>query len=196
MNNNSNTGIIVGALIAAVLVVGGIFWLMTNNSDDDTAMPNNTEQSQPATQPAAEQPQDIVTLASGQESSSTLVTAVQAADLVESLKGEGPFTVLAPNNDAFAALPDGTLDSLLESENKDQLAAVLTYHVIAGNVMSSDLNDGQEVETVQGETLTVEIRDGSVYFVDATGGEAMVLTADVEASNGVVHIIDSVLLPQ
>lgn len=120
---------------------------------------------------------------------------MQAADLVGTLQGEGPFTVFAPTNDAFAALPEGTLDSLLLTENKDQLAGVLTYHVVAGNVVSSDLSDGQVVTTVQGQKLTVSIMDGKVYITDAKGGKAMVTQADVDASNGVVHVIDSVLLP-
>lgn len=120
---------------------------------------------------------------------------MQAADLVGTLQGEGPFTVFAPTNDAFAALPEGTLGSLLLPENKNQLAGVLTYHVVDGNVVSSDLSDGQVVTTVQGEKLTVSIMDGKVYITDAKGGKVMVTQADVDASNGVVHVIDSVLLP-
>lgn len=190
---SKNTGIFIGVIIAAALVVGGVLLFTSGDSEDSSTATNTTEQTNQ--QAAGEQAQDIVALAAATPSLSTLVTAVQAADLVETLQGEGPFTVLAPTNDAFAALPEGTLDSLLEPANVDQLAGILTYHVIAGNVMSSDLSDGQVVETVQGGSLTVSIRDGSVYFVDSKGGEAMVVTADVDASNGVVHVIDSVLLP-
>lgn len=189
--------VVVGAV--AVLLVGGIVWFMSSNQDDssnETAAPAETSMvAEESNQAAANESNDIVALASATPTLSTLVTAVQAADLVGTLQGEGPFTVFAPTNDAFAALPEGTLDSLLLPENKDQLAGVLTYHVVSGNVVSSDLSDGQIVTTVQGEKLTVSIMDGKVYITDAKGGKAMVTQADVDASNGVVHVIDSVLLP-
>ena len=143
-----------------------------------------------------EETKDIVDTAIATSDLSTLVTAVKAADLVDTLKGEGPFTVLAPTNQAFSALPAGTLDTLLLPENKEKLAGILTYHVVSGKVMSSDLTNGRVVTTVQGQNLTVEITDGMVYFVDALGGKAKVSQADVKAENGVVHIIDAVLMPQ
>jgi len=121
---------------------------------------------------------------------STLVAALTAADLVDTLSGDGPFTVFAPTNAAFDKLPAGTVDTLLLPENKDDLIAVLTYHVVPGKIMSTDLSDGQEAATVQGEEVTITIADGTVKVNDAT-----VTTPDVEASNGVVHILDSVLLP-
>jgi uncharacterized surface protein with fasciclin (FAS1) repeats len=189
---SNKTGGIIAIIIAVAVLVAGAVWFV--NRDSDSVEETNTQSSQ--TQPAEQTEQDIVSLASSVPSLSTLVTAVQAAGLVETLQGDGPFTVLAPTNDAFAALPAGTLDSLLLPENKDQLAAVLTYHVIAGEVKSSELTNGQVVTTVQGGNLTVEITDGMVYFVDAKGGKAKVAQADVEASNGVVHVIDAVLLPQ
>jgi uncharacterized surface protein with fasciclin (FAS1) repeats len=133
---------------------------------------------------------DIVTIASETDQLSTLVTAVQAAGLVETLQSEGPFTVFAPTNEAFAALPDGTLESLLEEENRDQLVKILTYHVVPGKVMSTDLQDGMMAETVEGSSVTIDLSDG--VSVD----NANVVTADVEASNGVVHIIDAVILPE
>lgn len=137
----------------------------------------------------------IVDIASENDDFSTLVAAVTAADLGETLSGEGPFTVFAPTNDAFAALPEGTVDTLLEPENKDQLAAILTYHVVSGKVMSSDLTDGQKVETVQGEELTVGVTDDGVTLTDANGNTVNVTTADIEASNGVIHVIDGVVTP-
>ncbi|NND31718.1 MAG: fasciclin domain-containing protein, partial [Saprospiraceae bacterium] len=130
-----------------------------------------------------------VELAVGTESLSTLVTAVKAAGLVETLSGEGPFTVFAPTNEAFAALPEGTLAMLLKPENKDQLVQVLTYHVVGAKVMSGDLSDGQKAETVQGEDVMVDLSDG----VEISG--ARVAMADIEASNGVVHVISKVILP-
>ena len=136
-----------------------------------------------------ETPKDIVALASETESLSTLVAAVKAAGLVETLQGEGPFTVFAPTNEAFAALPEGTLDNLLLPENKDQLVAILTYHVVPGAVKSTDLTAGMSVATVNGANVTFDIVEG----VEVNG--AIVLTADITASNGIVHVIDSVILP-
>jgi len=187
--NSKITAIIIG-IIALVAVVGGAFLLM-NRADDSN---NNTQDTTTSSQTEEQTPPSIVGLASSSEDLSTLVTALQAADLVDTLQGEGPFTVFAPTNDAFAALPAGTLDTLLLPENKDDLAAVLTYHVVSGEVMSSDLSDGQVITTVQGGTLTVAIRDGMVYLIDGAGNEARVVTADLDASNGVVHVIDGVLL--
>ncbi len=135
------------------------------------------------------QDKNIVELAVETESLSTLVTAVKAAGLVETLSSEGPFTVFAPTNEAFAALPEGTLETLLKPENKQQLIDVLTYHVVAAKVMSTDLEDGQEAASVQGENITVDLEDGVMI------NDASVKMADVKASNGVVHVIDKVILP-
>ena len=135
------------------------------------------------------QDKNIVELAIGTESLSTLVAAVKAGDLVETLSGKGPFTVFAPTNDAFAALPEGTLDMLLKPENKDKLVAVLTYHVVGSKVMSSDLKDGMKAKTVQGDKINVDLSDGAKI------NEAKVVSADIKASNGVVHVIDKVILP-
>jgi uncharacterized surface protein with fasciclin (FAS1) repeats len=184
----SNGGKIAAILIAAAVVIGGVVWFTTRDNDEDTS--NNTESSQTVTQEAPQSQQTIVDLAVATDDLSTLVTAVQAAGLVETLSGEGPFTVFAPTNDAFAALPEGTLDSLLLPENKQQLTDILTYHVVEGKVMSSDLSDGQVIKTVNGGELTVSIVDDVVKI-----GNATVTTVDVEGSNGVVHIIDTVLLP-
>lgn len=118
----------------------------------------------------------------------TLVAAVQAAGLVETLSGEGPFTVFAPTDEAFAALPEGTVEGLLE--NPEALASILTYHVVAGSVMSGDLSDGMTAATVNGAEITISIDGGTVMINDAT-----VAAADIETSNGVIHVIDSVILP-
>ena len=137
------------------------------------------------------QADDIVDTAIAAGSFETLVAAVQAAGLVDTLRGEGPFTVFAPTDEAFAALPEGTVESLLQEENRDQLVSILTYHVIPGAVMSSD---------IAGQTLSVDTVQGSALAIDATDGvrvgEAMVVTADIEASNGVIHVIDTVLIPE
>ena len=133
---------------------------------------------------------DIVDTAVGAGSFKTLVAAVQAAGLVDTLKGDGPFTVFAPTDEAFANLPDGTVETLLKPENRDQLVAVLTYHVVPGKVMSSDIaGKTADVATVEGSTIAVNATDG-VKINDAT-----VVTADIESSNGVIHVIDKVILP-
>ncbi len=133
---------------------------------------------------------DIVDTAASSDQFSTLVAAVKAAGLVETLKGDGPFTVFAPTNDAFAALPEGTVESLLKPENREQLIAVLTYHVIPGKVMSSDIAGKMaDVKTVQGSELSIDATSG--VMVD----NASVTTADIITSNGVIHVIDKVVLP-
>ena len=154
-----------------------------------TEEPETTEAVETAAEEATEDAKDIVALAVETEFLSTLVAAVQAGGLVETLQGEGPFTVFAPTNEAFAALPEGTLESLLLPENKDQLVAILTYHVVAGKVMSTDLSDGMTAGTVNGAEISVSLADGVQI------NEANVTAADIEASNGVVHVIDQVILP-
>lgn len=150
----------------------------------------------------ANQGGDIVDIAIGSDAHTTLVAAVQAADLVATLKSDGPFTVFAPTNAAFDNLPEGTVETLLKPENKAQLAAILTYHVVAGNVKAADViagikaGDGKlVVTTVQGEALTATLDNGKVKLTDATGASAYVTTTDLEGSNGVIHVIDSVLMP-
>lgn len=132
---------------------------------------------------------DIVDTAVAAGQFNTLAAALDAAGLVGTLKGEGPFTVFAPTDDAFAALPAGTVDDLLKPENKDKLVAVLTYHVVPGKVMSGDLSDGMSAATVNGATVTITTSDG------AKVNGANVTAADIEASNGVIHVIDAVILP-
>lgn len=133
---------------------------------------------------------NIVENALGSSDHTTLVAAVKAADLVGTLSGPGPFTVFAPTNEAFAALPAGTVDNLLKPENKGDLTKVLTYHVVAGSLKAADLADGMELTTVEGDKLKVTIKDGVVMV-----GDAKVTVADVISSNGVTHVIDKVLLP-
>jgi uncharacterized surface protein with fasciclin (FAS1) repeats len=146
---------------------------------------------------------NIVEVASGNDNFSTLVAAVVAADLAETLSGEGPFTVFAPTNDAFAKLPEGTVDTLLLPENKDQLTGILTYHVVSGKFEAAAVvdaitnNDGKfTVTTVQGGTIDLSLNDGKVVLTDANGGTATVVIADVAASNGVIHAIDTVVMPK
>jgi len=146
---------------------------------------------------------NIVENAVNSKDHTTLVAAVKAGGLVETLSGEGPFTVFAPTNEAFAKLPAGTVDDLLKPENKDQLNKVLTYHVVPANAMSDAINkmikdDGgkHNVKTVSGDTLTVMSKNDKIMIMDESGQTATVTQADVKQSNGVIHVIDTVLLPK
>ncbi len=145
---------------------------------------------------------NIVGVAAGNDSFTTLVAAVKAAGLVDTLSGDGPFTVFAPTNDAFAKLPEGTVEGLLKPESKDALTGILTYHVVAGKfeaaavIEAINSNDGAfTVETVQGGTITLSLNDGNVTLTDTKGGTSTVVIADVAASNGVIHALDTVVMP-
>ena len=140
--------------------------------------------------PAQVEKKNIVEIAAGADDFSTLVAAVKAAGLAETLSGPGPFTVFAPTNAAFAALPDGTVEMLLKPENKEKLAKILTYHVIGAKVMAADVKSG-EVATVEGSKVTIKEADGKVMVDDAT-----VVKTDIVGSNGVIHVIDKVIMPK
>ena len=184
--------------LAAVAAITGLVVLSACGSDsndaDTTEAPAATEapagtEAPDTTDDMAEEAGTIVDVAIANGSFNTLVAAVTAAGLVETLSSPGPFTVFAPTDDAFAALPEGLVDCLLLPENIDGLTAILTYHVVSGMVMSTDLTDGP-VPSVQGEDITVDLTDGVVLNDGPT-----VVIADVPASNGVIHAIDGVLVP-
>ena len=146
---------------------------------------------------------NIVEVAVSNDQFTTLVAAVTAADLVEALSGEGPFTVFAPTNDAFGKLPEGTVESLVQPDNKETLTGILTYHVVSGKFESAAVieaitsNGGTfTVETLQGGTIDLSIENDSVVLTDAKGSKATVIIPDVAASNGVIHAIDAVVMPQ
>ena len=156
-----------------------------------------------ATNVALHEQSNIVEIAASVEDFSTLVAAVTAAGLVETLQGDGPFTVFAPTNDAFGKLPAGTVESLVRPENKDQLTKILTYHVIAGEFMAADVIKAIKssggtftIETVSGDQLKAMIKDGNVVLKDENGGMSTIIKTDVDASNGVIHVIDTVVLPK
>jgi uncharacterized surface protein with fasciclin (FAS1) repeats len=178
--------------IAAVAVAAALTLAACSSSSDDTAAtPAASESAAAAESPMASEAAmagDIIEVASTTDGFATLTAAVTAAGLVETLQGEGPFTVFAPTDEAFAALPAGVLDALLLPENKDALTKILTYHVVAGKVMAADVTDG-DVPTVEGQTVTLSTADG------VTVNGAKVIQADVETSNGVIHAIDAVILP-
>lgn len=151
----------------------------------------------------AQKGQDIVDIAVSVEDFSTLVTALKAADLVGALKGEGPFTVFAPVNSGFAKIDEATLSSLLEPANKEKLSAILTYHVVSGKLAASDVasalkggNGKAELTTLQGGKLTAVSKDGGIFLMDANGNYSKISKTDVMASNGVIHIIEDVVMPK
>ena len=138
---------------------------------------------------------NIVENAVNSKDHTTLVAAVKAAGLVDTLASKGPFTVFAPTNAAFGKLPAGTVDSLVKPENKAALTKILTYPVVPGKLNAADLTDGKKLKTVEGETLTVKLDGKKVWIVDAKGGTSAVTIADVNQSNGVIHVVDTVLMP-
>jgi uncharacterized surface protein with fasciclin (FAS1) repeats len=138
---------------------------------------------------------NIIQNAVNSKDHTTLVAAVKAAGLVGTLEGKGPFTVFAPTNTAFGKLPAGTVDTLVKPENKTTLTKILTYHVVPGKLEASDLTDGKKLKTVEGEELTVKKSGDKVMIVDAKGGSSTVTISNVNQSNGVIHVVDTVLMP-
>ncbi|MGD9703309.1 MAG: fasciclin domain-containing protein [Acidimicrobiia bacterium] len=184
---------------AGIAALGLVAGACSDDADAESSTPveQTTAAAAPTTTEAMPAEADIVDTAIGAGDFTTLVAAVQAAGLEETLRGDGPFTVFAPTDDAFAALPEGTVETLLEDPTGD-LASILTYHVVPGAVMAADVVglDGQDVTTVNGATFTVNIAaDGSVTLTDAAGNEVAVVATDIQASNGVIHVIDAVLMP-
>ena len=194
MKRNS---LFLGLLVAVSLVMAACAPAAT---PEPTAVPEPTARPEPTAMPDK---LDIVDTAVATESLSTLVAAVKAAGLVETLKSKGPFTVFAPVNDAFAKLPAGTVETLLKPENKATLTAVLTYHVVAGKIEAKDVlaaikkgNGKAELTTVQGGKITAMLDGKDVILTDEKGGKSKVEMVDVKTSNGVVNVIDSVVLPK
>ena len=188
----------------SILAISTVFFFSCgeNKKENSEAMDSATEEVAEVEE-VAQAEANVVEVAAGNDSFSTLVAAVTAADLVDTLSSEGPFTVFAPTNDAFAKLPEGTVTSLLEPANKETLISILTYHVVSGKFEAAAVidainnNDGAfEVTTVQGGTITLSLSDGKVMLKDANGGMSTVVIADVAASNGVIHALDTVVMPK
>jgi uncharacterized surface protein with fasciclin (FAS1) repeats len=178
--------------LAAVTLVGA---LAACSSDEGSApSPTPVEASATASNAMDDMGMTITDTVAPSPEFSTLLAAVQAADLGDTLAGEGPYTVFAPTNDAFAALPAKTLNDLLKPANQAQLAAILTYHVVEGEVMAADVMPGN-LTTVNGADISVSVDGGDVIITDGQGNQAKVTTTDIAASNGVIHVIDAVLLP-
>ena len=190
---------LLAALVALLVIGGGVLFFVTNNTEDEKTETMSTLQTtQTQTQPAeqAEKVTTIVDAAAANPSFTTLVTAVKAADLAGVLSDTTKkYTVFAPTNDAFAKLPAGTVETLLKPESKATLSGILTYHVVAGEVFAKDLSNGQKVTTVNGAQLTVELMDGKAMLVDAKGGKSTITQTDLKTDNGVIHVIDTVVMP-
>jgi len=199
----------INLILSALLAVSAILFTAcpasenANTGAGTNASPEATAEATPETAvaPAAGET-DIVDGASASQDHTTLVAAVKAAELVETLKGEGPFTVFAPTNAAFDKLPTGTVDNLLKPENKDQLKSILTYHVVAGDLyvmaVIKAIEEGKgkaTLKTVQGEEITASLDGDMVVITDAKGGKAKVTKADLKQKNGLIHVIDTVLMP-
>ena len=179
-----------GVAIAAVAITGTIAAACSSTS---SSSPSTT--SAPATSSMGATSQNIVQLAASNPEFSTLVKAVTAGGLVKTLEGKGPFTVFAPTNAAFDKLPAGTLTTLLDPANKSKLDSILTYHVVPGAVKAADITPGQPIKTVNGATITVNSTNGKLTVTDGSGNTCNIVKTDLTASNGVVHVIDCVLLP-
>ena len=198
----TNNGLIAAIVVVVLLIIGVIAFgsagdvEVVDNTDDMEMIDNDMDSDEPMgveVGGALMVPNlNIVENAMNANNVTTLVSAVDAAGLVETLSGPGPFTVFAPTNSAFAALPEGTVENLLLPENQEQLQGVLTYHVVPGEYLAADLTDGLELETVNGEMLSFTTDASGMLLIN---GEAMVETANVISSNGITHVIDTVLLP-
>jgi len=204
-NDSHNKAVWLAGAGIAGLVLGGLIGYMTGTnspkmeqSKTETSQMASTEDGVTVGGAKMVRTKDIVDNAAGASNVSTVVAAVKAAELVETLKSEGPFTVFAPNNAAFEALPAGTVDTLLKPENKAMLAGILTYHVVSGTYTSADLmvmaSKGEMLTTVQGEKLAVVMEDNMLKIKDAKGNTVEIETADVISSNGVTHVIKNVLM--
>ncbi len=177
--------------LAAALIISATLVACNSGGEANPTEDSKTTVKAEPMEPKVEAPKDVIDVAMGSADHSTLVAAIKSAGLVETLKGTGPFTVFAPTNSAFNALPAGTVEGLLKPESKEALIKILTYHVVAGSIKASELKDGQMVKTLQGGELKVTIKDGKVMINGAN-----VTAADLISSNGVIHVIDAVLMPK
>lgn len=175
----------------SMIIVAAVALLTLNSNIFAQSAKKQCPLSTVATSATVQEEKDVVETAMGAEGFKTLVAAVKAAGLVETLQGEGPFTVFAPTDEAFKKLPDGTVEDLLKPENKEKLVQILTYHVVPGNVMAADVVKLDEAKTVQGQKVMIKTEDGNVMI-----NGAKVIKADIKCSNGVIHVIDTVILPK
>lgn len=191
-----NRKTIILAIVALVIIGVSAFtvWFFMLNSSDGSGSKDTQNTESQANKPASTK--DITELISSTGNLSTLNDILQSTGVSTILKGEGPFTVFAPTNAAFTALPSGTLERLQKPENNSQLSAITKYHVAAGSLLASQLTNGQKVKTLNDQEVVVSLVDKNVYIIDAKGGKALVTKSDIKAKNGVIQTVDAVLLPQ
>jgi uncharacterized surface protein with fasciclin (FAS1) repeats len=176
-------------LVILIIAGFGTWYFMNNRQKEEPTQTQTVDVSSQSSKNLSE-------IISATDEYSTFNDSLTASGLVETLQGAGPFTVLAPNDKAFEKLPEETLNNLLLPENVELLKGLINYHIIASKLMSSDLTDGQRIPTVNGSELTVRLSDGNVSFIDSKGSTSLVVSANIEGSNGVIHELDSVLIPQ
>ena len=208
MESNSKVTTAIVTMAIGLVIGGGVGWAIAdmnkdmNNKSSNSSSQMSMSEGDGTTVGGAKmvKDKDIVDNAANASNVSTLVSLVKKADLVETLKGEGPFTVFGPNNDAFAKLPKETVASLQKPENKAMLAKILTYHVVAGTYTSADLRvlagKGEMLTSVEGEMLMPVMKDNMLYIQDVSGGMSKIQTSDVISSNGVTHVVESLLMPK
>lgn len=186
---------IVLIIISVLLIAACAFaywYFVLSTSGDDTAKQQTTQSE--ADKPVSDK--DLAALIAVTSNLSTFNESLKATGLATTLEGVGPFTVFAPSNSAFSDLPSGTLDRLQKPENSQIMAGILNYHIAPGSLLASQMTDAQKIKTVNAQEVVVSLADSNVYIIDAKGGKALVTKADIKAKNGVIHIIDAVLLPQ
>ena len=190
---SKKTGIL--TLIALLIIAAGAatYWFFVINTSTTDSQANLTTESE-ASKPASDKTVSGLIGSIGYLSS--LKESLELASITGTIDGVGPFTILAPNNNAFNTLPSGTLTRLQKPENLQQLTSILNYHIIPGSLETAQLTSGQKVKTVNGQEVVVSIEGKNVYFIDAKGNKALVVKSDIKAKNGVIHVLDAVLLPQ
>lgn len=191
---NRKTIILVIIALLIICVSAFTFWFFVLNSSDDSINKETQNTESQASKPASTK--DITELISDTGNLSTFSDILKSTGVAATLKGDGPFTVFAPTNAAFNALPSGTLERLQKPENNSQLSAITKYHVAAGSLLASQLTNGQKIKTLNDQEVVVSLVDKNVYIIDAKGGKALVTKSDIKAKNGVIQTIDAVLLPQ
>lgn len=184
-------------IVLGIAIAAGSVWYIFNGGTDQEAAKTAESSTQSQATQGAEAPQDsLQAVVKDQKDVKIFNDLLESSGVAQSLQAAGPFTVLAPTDAAFKALPDGVLDSLKKPENKEKLASIMNYHIIKGMLASSALQNGQKLPTVSGKEIVIEVKDGTTYFVDMKAGKAKAVTVDAVAANGTVHTISSVLLPQ
>lgn len=180
------------AILLISLAAFAYWFFVLQSATSDTSQTQTTESE--AAKPASDK--DVASLIASNGTLGTFNDLLKAAGLASTLEGAGPYTVLAPSNAAFSSLPSGTLDRLQKPENVAMLTSILNYHLVSGSLLSDQLTDGQKVKTLNGQEVVVSLKDKNIYFIDAKGDKALVTKSDIKAKNGVIYIINTVLLPQ